>query len=123
MPTIPAAMLKQLYKRGSLRNAGPGWEFAMRNHLASATLVGIGLTLDGVEVAPQAITVSQPEANVAVPAGAITPETPIRFPTQIATMVQVAGAPLDPGSHDLAIRADTREIGPVTIAVSDTVAE
>jgi hypothetical protein len=34
----------------------------------------------------------------------------------------VAGAPLAPGPHALSIRADTREIGPVTIAAQDTVA-
>jgi hypothetical protein len=122
MPTIPPFMLKQLYQRGSLRNSETGWEFTMRNHLASATLVGLSLTCDGAEIPPQALTVAQPTLDRVVPAAGLSAESPLQFPVQTPTVVRVAGPPLSPGSHALAITADTREIGPVTIAVQDDVA-
>ena len=120
MPTIPAAMLKQLYRRGSLCNTATGWEFTMRNHLASANLTGFALTCDSVPVPPEAVTVAQPAQQMA--AAAVSPATPLRFTVGVDTVVQVAGPHLSPGPHTLSIRADTHEIGAVTIAVQDTVA-
>lgn len=122
MPTIPPFMLKQLYQRGSLRNTDTGWEFAMRNHLASATLVGLGLTCDGAAISPAALTVAQPAQDRAVPAAALSADSPLQFPVQVPTIVRVTGSHLSPGSHTLSIIADTREIGPVTIAVQDDLA-
>src|SRR5438874_338654 len=118
MPTIPAPMLRQLYVRGSLRNGGPGWEFRMKNPLATAHLTGLGLTCDGSPLDPGALTIQVGAA--ARPAPAITADAPLIFAVGVETLVQVAGPPLAPGPHTLAIRADTREIGTVTIQVSDT---
>ncbi len=123
MPTIPAPMLKQLYSRGSLRNTAAGWEFQMRNPLATAQLVGLGLTCDGVAVPTTAIGVHQPDLPAPRPAVAITADAPLTFTVGVTTVVQVDGPHLTSGTHTLSIRADTREIGSVTIAVSDTVAE
>ena len=120
MPTIPAAMLKQLYQRGSLRNTSEGWQFTMRNHLASASLNGLAISLDGAAVPAGAVRVVQGGAPP-TPATGITAEASLWFAVGVDTVVQVAGAPLAPGPHDLSIRADTREIGPVTIAARDTV--
>jgi hypothetical protein len=121
MPTIPAAMLKQLYQRGSLRNTGAGWQFTMRNHLASASLHGLAITLDGAAIPAHLVRVAQGEAPP-TPAAGISAEAPLWFAVGVDTVVQVGGAPLAPGPHALSIRADTREIGPVTIAAQDTVA-
>jgi hypothetical protein len=115
-------MLRQLYVRGSLRNAGPGWEFRMKNPLATAHLTGLGLTCDGAPLDAGALTI-QAAGGPARPAPAITADAPLVFAVGVDTLVQVAGPPLAPGPHTLAIRADTREIGTVTIQVSDTVAE
>ena len=122
MPTIPPFMLKQLYQRGSLRNTDSGWEFTMRNHLASATLVGLGLVCDGAKIPPEALAVAQPSLDRVVPAADLSPDSPLQFPIQTPTIVYVAGPRLSPGSHALSITADTREIGPVTIAVQDDLA-
>jgi hypothetical protein len=122
MPTIPPFMLKQLYQRGSLRNSYTGWEFAMRNHLASATLVGLSLACDGAEIAPEALTVAQPALDRAVPVAGLSAGAPLPFPIQVPTIVYVTGPRLSPGSHALSIKADTREIGPVTITVQDDLA-
>jgi hypothetical protein len=122
MPTIPPFMLKQLYQRGSLRNTDTGWEFAMRNHLASATLVGLSLDCDGAMIPPEALTVAQPAQDRTVPATGLSAESPLQFPVQVPTIVRVSGSHLSPGSHALSITAGTHEIGPVTIAVQDDVA-
>ncbi len=121
MPTIPAAMLKQLYQRQSLRNTGTGWQFTIRNHLASANLIGLGLSADGGEVAPDALAVLQPGGGARAATG-ITGEAPLLFTVGVDTTVQVAGAALAPGEHTLTIRAETREIGTVMITVQDTLA-
>ncbi|MDQ2806503.1 MAG: hypothetical protein M3Z04_06240 [Chloroflexota bacterium] len=123
MPTIPAPLLKQLYSRGSLRNTAAGWEFQMRNPLATAQLIGIGLTCDGAAVPATAIGVQQADLPAPRPATAITADAPLAFAVGVTTVVQVSGAHLTSGPHALSIRADTREIGSVTIAVRDTVAE
>jgi hydroxymethylglutaryl-CoA reductase (NADPH) len=122
MPTIPAALLKQIYQRGSLHNTATGWAFTMRNHLAPAQLVGMGLICDGVEVPPAAIQVVPPGWSEPLAATAITAEVPLLFTVGANTLVEVAGPPLSPGAHSLAIQAVTREIGTVTIPVQDTVA-
>ncbi len=121
MPTIPAPLLKQLYSRGSLRNTTAGWEFQMRNSLAAAQLIGIGLTCDGMAV-PVAAIVVQLDPAVPRPAREISADAPLTFAVGVPMTVQVVGTRLTAGPHTLSIRADTREIGAVTIAVSDTVA-
>jgi hypothetical protein len=94
----------------------------MRNHLASATLVGLGLTCDGVDFPPEALTVAQPALDRVVPAADLSADSPLQFPVQTPTIVRVAGPRLSPGSHALSIKADTHEIGPVIIAVQDDLA-
>ena len=123
MPTIPAPLLKQLYSRGSLRNTAAGWEFQMRNPLASAQLVGLGLMCDSVTVPTAAIGVQQPDLPAPRPAITISADAPLTFAVGVTTVVHVSGPHLTSGTHALSIRADTREIGSVTIAVSDSVAE
>ena len=120
MPTIPPFMLKQLYVKGSLHNTESGFAFTLRNHLAPASLVGLGLAVDDAPVPGGALTVVMNDART--PAVAITAATPALFPTNTPTHVEVTGAPLPPGPHKIALLATTREIGPVTIEVSDTVA-
>ena len=120
MPTIPAFMLKQMYVKGRLHNSADGFSLTVRNHLAPGTLVGLGLAVDGTLLDPAAITVGVRDTRT--PAPAITPETPLPFPTNTPVTLDVTGAPLPPGPHTLALHAQTREIGAVTIEVSDSVA-
>lgn len=123
MPTIPAPLLKQLYSRGSLRNTAAGWEFQMQNPLATAQLIGLGLMCDGAAVPLTALAVQQPDQPRPRPAAEITAAAPLAFPVGVTTVVQISGSHLTSGLHALSIRADTREIGSVTIAVSDSIAE
>ena len=120
MPTIPAFMLKQMYVKGSLHNSADGFSLTVRNHLAPGTLVGLGLVVDGAPVDPAALAVVV--RDIRTPAPAVTPETPLPFPTNTPVTLDVTGAPLPPGPHTLALQAQTREIGPVTIEVNDSVA-
>ena len=117
MPTIPAALLKQIYKRGSLHNLPDGYSFKMRNHLATANIVGLRLRIDNASVFGDQIAVEQNGATMT--ADQITPDNPLRFASGIDTIVIVRGTPLAPGKHNLEITADTREIGSVVIAVAD----
>jgi hypothetical protein len=119
MPTIPPFMLKQLYIKGSLQNTATGFTLTLRNHLAPASLVGMGLAVDNTQVDPAALTVVVGATRTV--ATAITPDTPLRFETNTPTAVEAQAAPLAPGAHKLTLLATTREIGPVTIDVTDTI--
>ena len=121
MPTIPPFMLKQLYVKGSLRNIAGGFTLTLRNNLASATLVGIGLAVDDTQVDPAALAVVIGDTRY--PAAAITTDAPLRFETGTPTLVDALAGPLAPGDHKLTLLATTREIGPVTIEVTDSVSE
>lgn len=117
MPTIPSAILKQIYRRRSLANHADGYSFTMRNHLASANVVGLRLRVDGAEVPAERIAVEQNGAGVL--ATSISAASPLRFSTGVDTVVKVSGEPLPAGKHSLQITADTREIGPAIIDVTD----
>jgi hypothetical protein len=120
MPTIPAFMLKQMYVKGSLHNQADGFSLTVRNHLAPGTLVGVGLAVDGTLLDPAAITVVVGDTRT--PAPAVTADTPLPFPTNMPLSLEIVGAPLAPGAHTLALQAQTREIGAVTIEVKDSIA-
>src|SRR4051794_38980584 len=101
MPTIPPFMLKQLYVKGSLQNIGGGFRLTMRNHLAPATLIGLGLAVDDSQVDPHALAVLLGETRTLAPT--ITAATPLAFPLSTPTVLEVTGSPLAPGPHRLAI--------------------
>ena len=51
MVTVPGFLLRRLYVKGSLRNTGSGFEFALRNRLGSGYAYKLWpLTVDGAEV-------------------------------------------------------------------------
>src|SRR5436309_3317207 len=92
MPTIPPFMLKQLYVKGSLRNTADGFTLTLRNNLAAATLIGIGLAVDTAPVDPAGLAIVVGATRT--PAATITTETPLRFETGVPTTVEAQGAPL-----------------------------
>ena len=121
MPTIPPFMLKQLYVKGSLRNTTGGFSLTLRNNLASATLIGIGLAVDDTQVDPAVLAVVIGDTRY--PAPAITADAPLRFEINTPTVMDAQAGPLPPGEHKLTLLATTREIGPVKIEVTDNVSE
>lgn len=117
MPVIPAFLLNQLYVKGSLRVADGDTHFTLHNHLASATINSIALTIDGESVQPEKVTVDL--RGVSTPLTDISPQKPLHFPYDSDALVEVKNLSLAEGSHHLEIRCDTSEIGSVTVSADD----
>jgi hypothetical protein len=112
--------LKQLYVKGSLRSVGDGVEFRLNNHLASATITGLRLWLDGVEAGTEAISIIQDEK--ATPLKDVGPASPFLFTAGADAVVRVSGLSLETGTHEVTVVPTTREIGEVTVSVNDVLA-
>jgi hydroxymethylglutaryl-CoA reductase (NADPH) len=119
MPVIPPFLLRQLYVRGSLRAVDNGCAFTLRNSLASGTITGLALVIDGREVPAEQISVELNGREVAVVD--ITPEAPIIFGLNTEAIVRVTGLVPAPGTHALEVRPATRELGAISIQVQDEV--
>ena len=120
MPTIPGALLKKLYQKGSLKNTGDGFEFSLKNVLAPGTIVGISrLTVDGRDVDASRIVACYGGKSMAVPD--ISPQRPLDFGINTVVTVQVEGDTLDSGSHDIVVVPNTKEVGELEIGITDTI--
>jgi hypothetical protein len=115
-------MLKKLYVRGSLKNTAAGFELTLKNILAPGTIIGLNsLKVDRREVALENIRVlsgSGPD----MAATAITAQSPVAFPLNSTTTIQIVGKPLAAGSHDILIAVNTKEVGLLEIPVADSIA-
>lgn len=120
MPTIPGALLKKLYQKGSLKNTGDGFEFALKNVLAPGTIVGISrLTVDGRDVDASRIVVCYGGKSMA--ALDISPQRPLDFGVNTVVTVQVEEDELGSGAHDVVIVPNTKEVGELEIRIKDTI--
>lgn len=120
MPTIPGVLLKKLYQKGSLRNTGEGFEFALKNVLAPGTIVGISqLLVDGRDVEASHVTIHHGGKSVA--ANDLSPQNPLDFGVNTVVMVRVKGDELAPGSHSIAIAPNTKEVGQLEIEIKDVI--
>jgi len=121
MPTIPSALLKKLYVRGSLKNTENGFEFALKNTLAPGTIVGIrSLVVDGQKVDGSRVEVAFGGKTWALEH--ITLQNPLDFVVNLVVTVRVKGAPLASGTHRILIVPNTKEVGELDIEISDEVA-
>lgn len=133
MPSIPPAALRRLYVRGSLSNTDNGVELALVNHLAPCTLIGVGpLHLNDVEYDPSRLVARferrslkpgrQPEPLVRG-AATIDPGRAVRFDLETTLRVQLDGVWLPAGEHRCLLRLATREVGVLSVEVTDQVAD
>ena len=119
MPVIPQFLLKQLYTKGSLRADDSGCSFTLRNNLASGTITGLELSIDGNLIPPKAISVDLNQREIKVVD--ISAQNPISFDVNKEVVVRVAGLVLGPGTHRIEVRPTTRELGAISIEVQDVV--
>jgi len=120
MPAIPPLVLKKLYVKGSLHVEDNGFALDLKNSIAP----GIIAAFTGLDVDDQAIEVAQvtltPFDGDPRAASDVSPEAPLPFPVGATITLRVAGQPLDPGPHELAIHVIVQEVGPLDIPISDT---
>jgi alpha-galactosidase len=121
MSRIPAFLLRGLYVGGSLCNSPEGCQFALRNRIGSGTVTRFhGLEVDGIQLPPAALVVHLPD-GMSIPAGEITPQSPVSLPAGLALSLRLPGLTLQPGKHELRFRFHTQELGELELRVNDTV--
>ena len=117
---VPEAIVKRIYVRGSLSNAGSGLVFRLRNTLVSGHLTAAGaMEVDGKAV-PSSSIVFRTEGAM-VKAVDVTEESPLGLPVGMELEVNAEGVVLDPGRHQIRFPVVIREIGPVTLTLSDEI--
>ncbi|MFB6489943.1 MAG: hydroxymethylglutaryl-CoA reductase [Thermoproteus sp. AZ2] len=113
---IPAAVLRQLYVQGSLRNTPEGAEFKLRNMLAPATIVDMQIAVDGAAVPRENIYVSTSTGRYQAEQLA---QQGYKFTVRDEVTLLLRGLTLAPGSHKIEIKARTREWGELAFDVTD----
>ena len=89
---IPSLLLKKLYTLGSLKNTPAGVEFAIKNRLSDAELVGlVRIAVDGRDVPLSALRLTMEDGRVLTPSQ-ITPAQPLGFPLR-AVVSRARGHP------------------------------
>ena len=120
---IPTAMLNSLYTAGSLKNTDGGVEFAIKNRLADAEVIGIsGIAIDGQPVAMDHVRLDLEDGRGLAPFE-ISAAHPISFPLRCTVKVYVGGQALRPTSHLIELAFDTRPFGKLKLHAEDAVAE
>jgi hydroxymethylglutaryl-CoA reductase (NADPH) len=120
---IPSMLLKKLYTLGSLKNAAPGVQFAVKNRLSDAELTGLrSIAIDGRSIALSEVTLELADGKTLNP-DQISAASPIAFPLRATVLLQTRLAPLPLGLHEIEIAFETRPFGKLQFKVEDTISE
>ena len=120
---IPSLLLKKLYTLGSLKNTPGGVEFAIKNRLSDAELVGlVRIAVDGRDVPLSGLRLTMEDGRVLTP-GQITPAQPLGFPLRAVVSVRADIPALGDGKHALAITFESRPFGKLQFSVEDAISE
>jgi hydroxymethylglutaryl-CoA reductase (NADPH) len=120
---IPSMLLKKLYTLGSLKNAEPGVQFALKNRLSDAELTGLkSISLDGKAIALNEVTLQLADGKTFKP-DQISAANPIAFPLRATVLLQTKLAPLPLGLHAIEIAFETKPFGKLQFKVEDTISE
>lgn len=120
MAKIPEFLLKALYVKGSLQNAGDGFQFQMKNDLGPARIIGARpLQLDRKPV-PLASCTFEHEGERAR-FSEVDAENSVLMRKGEAITVLVQGQRLRSGRRTLGINVMVKDIGNVSFTVTDQV--
>lgn len=118
--TVPSFLLKKLYLPGSLANVEGGFEFRIKNTLATGTIIGLAeLKVDDASYPFDAIRLIGPQGEIAI--SDISAKRPLCFALNDVVTVRVNAEPLAPGPHQLTVIPKTQEAGDLYITVSDII--
>ncbi|CCC80778.1 hypothetical protein [Thermoproteus tenax] len=113
---LPSSVLRQLYVQGSLKNTAEGAEFKLRNMLAPATIIDIGISVDGAPVPKDKILVVSSSGRYEV---SQLEQQGYKFSVRDEVAVVLKGMMLSSGAHKIEIKARTREWGELSFDVTD----
>src|SRR5262245_37571615 len=123
MALIPSMLLRQLYTFGSLKNAGQGVQFAIKNRLSDAQVTELQrVAIDGQAVPRDAITLDLGDGTLLAP-DQIADDRPIAFPLRQILIVRANVAPLPHGKHKIEVAFKTRPFGALKLEVEDAIAD
>lgn len=116
---IPAALLRRFYVDGSLQNAEEGgFSFRIKNTVAPTTIVSLGpIEIDNEPYAANQVTLTASKSRLA---STISDSSPLNLKMGKEISFHVEGETLPSGEHELTLHAMTKEVGPVIIAVTET---
>jgi hydroxymethylglutaryl-CoA reductase (NADPH) len=123
MLRVPSLVLKQLYTFGSLANAADGVQFALKNRLSDASLLGVrSIAIDGEEADLGAATFELADGE-RMPLGAVTASRPLDLPLKRVVHVHLRGFPaLAEGNHELLVVFQAKPFGELRLKVHDAIA-
>jgi alpha-N-arabinofuranosidase len=105
---MPEFLLRKLYMPGSLKIRPDGFDFALNNTFAPATMTGFQLEVDGQPVPPDRLSFCSSSTAPQIAAN-ITPANPVPMSVGIVYTVHVEGVSI--GQGRLTLTVDTREAG------------
>ena len=118
---IPNLFLKKLYTQGSLRNTAAGAQFALKNRLSDAEVIGLGsMAIDGRPV--RCVHMEIADHRVLAPSE-VDSAHPLPFPLRSSMTVLTDVPELSAGRHEIELAFETRPFGKVRLKVQDVIAE
>jgi len=118
---IPSLLLKKLYTLGSLKNADKGVQFAIKNRLSDAELIGLtSIAVNGEPIPLQGVMLELSDGRVLSPAQ-VSASSPIVFPLRATVAIQTNAEALPVGKHEIEIAFETRPFGKLQFKVEDTI--
>ncbi len=121
--TIPSLLLEKLYTLNSLKNTGAGAQFAIKNRLSDAELVGVGrIAIDGNALALDRVRLRLTDGT-ALAADAVDAVHPVPFPLSSIVTVETAEPDLSIGPHEIDIAFETRPFGKLEFTVEDSIGQ
>ena len=119
---IPSLLLKKLYTLGSLKNTAEGVQFAIKNRLSDAEIVGVtGIAINGDPVDLEKVVGL--EDGSAVPVSQVDAAHPLPFPLRSVVTIQTGAPHLAKGKHQIEICVETRPFGKLQFKVEDAISD
>lgn len=120
---IPNLLLKRLYTVGSLKNAEGSAQFALKNRLSDAELIGLrSIAIDGHPLALDRVQLHLHDGR-SVAADQVTPGHPLPFPLSSTVTVRTGTAELAKADHEIEIAFEARPFGKLKLKVVDAVGD
>ena len=117
---IPSFLLAKLYVKGSLKNTGVGFEFALKNIIDSTMLIGIGpISVGEKNYEGEAITMTTGDKTVS--GAELSRQNPIPVRMGVPMKVSVAGDSISAGMQKITVAATTSDIGKIKFEINDIV--
>ncbi len=120
---IPNLLLQRLYTVGSLKNRDGAAQFAIKNRLSDAELVGLhGIAIDGHAIPLEMVRLDLEDGRV-LSAGQVDRTHPLPFPLASTVRIRTGAPELPATRHAIEIAFEARPFGNLKLKVEDAISE